>query len=517
MLSSIYSQLLTLSIVASGLYLLFKLVSPTTLKHFSPRWHYLTYLLAYTFFLIPYHMFLPWLDLTYLYRASQNSGLSYITEAIDKQNLVIPQEQVYVTFSSYYDFLPHLMIAGTLIFLTVFLIQNYQLHRRIFRTCRLSDNRQALNVLATCKKEMNITKEIVLYQSSYASTPFLYGLFKPCIVLPDIEFAEEELKYVLQHELTHWKHKDNWLKVLLLFINALHWFNPIAYMARRDMDRFCELNCDRSVIRSMNFQEKRRYCELILNVLWNVADKNAKVIAAFSNEKKLLERRIEMILQSEGRNKVGIQFIAIVITVSLAFIGVVSANAATERKNGVIESTIQQNITTEVADRSSFHDKAEHLFLDSYDEANPKGVDEWQENKATEEVDNASAQNEMEDIFLDSYYEKIPTITEESQVGIMAVYSINNWNVPAHQSRYGVSRLSMTQGAKVPYDITWSPQPGVIRVGLYNHNTGRYYWATSSTRPPLRGTITVLETGLYSFAIGNGSDRAVLVNGSFTY
>ena len=61
---------------------------------------------------------------------------------------------------------------------------------------------------------------------------------------------------------------------------------PISLYARRDIDRFFEQSCDESVVKSMNNQERRRYCELILNVLWNVTDQNTQLFSAFSDKRQ---------------------------------------------------------------------------------------------------------------------------------------------------------------------------------------------------------------------------------------
>ncbi len=102
-------------------------------------------------------------------------------------------------------------------------------------------------------------------------------------------------------------------------VNALHWFNPIVYLAYRDIVRYCELSCDESVIARMDNQERRRYCELILSILWNIASQNTKTISAFNDDRKHLERRIGMIMKNGNlKNK------KVMIAVSILLIRTVS-------------------------------------------------------------------------------------------------------------------------------------------------------------------------------------------------
>ena len=251
MLITLYNQLFVMSIVAGGLYLILKLFSAVTLKYFKASWHYYTYTAAYMFLLLPYHKLVSLLD----FNQKVNNGLSLpglsSTVSLPSSSNVdftAVEDKAERILTLNLDFLPYLLMVGTLAFLIVILIQNVRLYHRIFSVCHLTDRVQHQSILTKCKQEMGISSCVLVYISPYVSTPFLYGVFKPRIVLPEIEFTEEELQHIFRHELTHWKRHDAWLKCLMLLTNAIHWFNPLAYIARYDIDRFCELSCDESVV-----------------------------------------------------------------------------------------------------------------------------------------------------------------------------------------------------------------------------------------------------------------------------
>ena len=124
-------------------------------------------------------MFLPVLPSTLRLPSSSNNDFAVVvdkTKNVSMLNL---------------DFLPYLLIAGTLIFIIVILIQNIKLYRYIFGVCWLIDEIQFQNILTRCKHSLYI------------------------------------------------------------------WFNPLAYIARYNIDRFCELSCGESVVTSMNNEERR--------------------------------------------------------------------------------------------------------------------------------------------------------------------------------------------------------------------------------------------------------------------
>ncbi|WP_434654578.1 M56 family metallopeptidase [Thermoanaerobacterium thermosaccharolyticum] len=327
MIKIIYNQLLIMSVVAGGLYLILKLLSLFTFKYFSSTWHYYSYIFMYMFFLIPYHRLVSWLNLSFAQYLSW-----YISSAAN--GIATSRHEIHASISLYLDLIPYTLMAGTLVATITTVVQNYTQYKRIFSMCRLANDTKTLNVFLKCKQEMLITKDIKIYISSCMTTPFLYGIFKPRIVLPDIEFTKEELRHIYLHELTHWKRHDPCLKFLFLLINLLHWFNPLAYIARHDIENYCELSCDESVVKSMDSYERRRYCKLILNVLWNVVNQNVKLFSAFIDKRKQLERRLNRILDGQNspyrQKKRWVVVSAILITLLIAIVGTGMAYATDE-------------------------------------------------------------------------------------------------------------------------------------------------------------------------------------------
>ncbi len=340
MLFSLYYQLFIMSIAVIGLYLILKLFHKLTLKYFTASWHYYTYLGVYMFLLLPFHKVISLLsDLNRM-------DLPALPFTVD----FIPLNSK--TLNDSFTSLPYILLAGTAVFLLIILFKNHTLSKRIFGKSSLLSDGFTLALLSNCKQEIGVTQNVQVYLSSYASTPFLYGIGKPCIILPDMDFTTEELQHVFRHELTHWKRHDTWLKCFMLFINAVQWFNPLAYLIRREIDYYCELSCDERVVISMNAEEKRRYCELMLSILWNAANQNVNLISAFSDKRKLLERRMDMILRNNRlKNNRWIRICAIAIALALTVVGSITvyANSYTNKPVPVAGET---SVTASASDTS---------------------------------------------------------------------------------------------------------------------------------------------------------------------
>lgn len=110
----------------------------------------------------------------------------------------------------------------------------------------------------------------------------------------------------------------------------------------------------------------------------------------------------------------------------------------------------------------------------------------------------------------------VTVISSMDDIGILTTYSID-WNVGAGKGEYGRNSYGMKKGTKIPFNITFSPEAGVLSVGLYNHNTGKYEMLKSATSSPFKGSFEVPADGQYSFAVQNGSKQSMRVKGTYEF
>ncbi len=224
MMTNLCINLLIMSIVTGGLYLLLKLFSRITMRYFTMAWHYYTYIMVYSFFVLPYYKFISLIES--LFHKQNGNDSSFIFTDIFSA-VKIPVYKFNETMSSNKALLntsiiPYLLFIGTIVFVIITFIRNYILHRRILSVCKLVDEEQTLDIFLKCKQKIKVSRKVLLYKSSYNTSPFFYGIFKPRIVIPNTEFTEEELEHIFCHELTHLKQGDALLKSLMLIVNAIY-------------------------------------------------------------------------------------------------------------------------------------------------------------------------------------------------------------------------------------------------------------------------------------------------------
>ena len=144
-------------------------------------------------------------------------------------------------------------------------------------------------------RQMGGPKRLRLCRSAAVGTPMLLGLWRPVLVLPEREYSEEMLKNIFRHELTHYRRGDLIFKWFAVLVSALHWFNPMVHIARRELDRACEMSCDERLLRQMDAAGKRSYGETLLTLAANSLPRRL-VATSFATEKRNLKERLEQIM-----------------------------------------------------------------------------------------------------------------------------------------------------------------------------------------------------------------------------
>lgn len=103
-----------------------------------------------------------------------------------------------------------------------------------------------------------------IYLSEYAASAFVLGIIKPRIYL-SYGLSGQDAAYVIAHEQAHIRRKDHWWKPLGFLLLAVHWFNPILWVAYVLLCRDIELACDEKVIGSLKTAQRADYSQALLS------------------------------------------------------------------------------------------------------------------------------------------------------------------------------------------------------------------------------------------------------------
>jgi bla regulator protein BlaR1 len=152
-------------------------------------------------------------------------------------------------------------LAGTILML--FLIASSSLRSsRELRVKRPIRDEEVLRIYAECRARVGIRREVRLMQSGAVSSPTLFGIVSPSIILPEgsaERLDERQLRYVILHELIHLRRKDELINVASCVIQAMHWFNPLVLYAFHCMRQDREAACDSSAVSRLAADERKEY------------------------------------------------------------------------------------------------------------------------------------------------------------------------------------------------------------------------------------------------------------------
>lgn len=190
--------------------------------------------------------------------------------------------------------------------------------RQLFRTGAVIKDHRILCQLMQLKQELAIKRSVVPIASADAASPMMLGFFGAVIVLPDEEYSAEELYFILKHELVHLKRGDVCLKLLLTTANAVHWFNPLIWLMRKEAAVDMELSCDERVTQGADYAQRKAYTETLLSTIHKQCTKRTVLSTQFYGGKKVMKKRFQNILRkNRKKNGVGILLFVILLTIGL--------------------------------------------------------------------------------------------------------------------------------------------------------------------------------------------------------
>lgn len=187
-------------------------------------------------------------------------------------------------------------------------------------------------------KLLNIKKNIKVIVTDKSITPSLIGIINPKILIPKIilkDTEENELRYIILHELCHYKRKDIFILWLSIFASSINWFNPIINLGMKIMKEDCELACDEMVLDNIEDSEKIYYGKTIINIIEAISIKN-KMIGTTSiiTSKKSIKERIKLIAKNK---KFNFKNIILGIVIIIVFLGIALTNKVNTKKLNLID------------------------------------------------------------------------------------------------------------------------------------------------------------------------------------
>jgi len=142
--------------------------------------------------------------------------------------------------------------------------------RRILRQAQANGDPALQRLFEACMAATGIRRKVRLLVHPRQPVPFTCGLLQPVVVLTarEVNCAPDQARRILLHELAHVGRLDVAANAVARWATVLFWFNPLVWIAARQMHREEERACDDRVLQ---FGESAaEYAELLLNYARNL-------------------------------------------------------------------------------------------------------------------------------------------------------------------------------------------------------------------------------------------------------
>ncbi len=185
-------------------------------------------------------------------------------------------------------------IAGVLV-MTILIIKSALRLRSLKKSALPLQNRKVRKLYHHCLEEMGIHGKIPVYSTAFLKSPIIVGLLKPCIYLPIhliSDYNDSDMRYMLLHELQHYKHHDAIGSFLMNLAGVVYWFNPFVWYALKEMRNDREVACDTSVLKMLEEDAYEDYGNTLINFAEKISLAPFPFAAGLGGNMKQMKRRI---------------------------------------------------------------------------------------------------------------------------------------------------------------------------------------------------------------------------------
>src|SRR6185436_7614216 len=139
----------------------------------------------------------------------------------------------------------------------VFLIvRDFRRLRRLKAGCVPVDDNRLTDCMKTLAQAMGLRRAAALAASDGVAVPFLLGVRRPTIVFPSklLQSGSDAIRLAMAHELAHMKRHELCWSWLLFVGEAVFFFHPLVWVARREVRLAQEIACDEIAMRATSTQ-----------------------------------------------------------------------------------------------------------------------------------------------------------------------------------------------------------------------------------------------------------------------
>jgi beta-lactamase regulating signal transducer with metallopeptidase domain len=180
--------------------------------------------------------------------------------------------------------------------------------------------RQTVRSLAT---EGGVRRAFDVLQHEDVAAPFMYGAWRPAIVLPAAATAwsDADLDRALVHELEHVRRVDWAVQLAARLTCACYWCHPLVWVAWRRLCLEAERACDDAVVQRA---ERTDYAEQLVSMAQRMSRANAQPVLGMANRSDLASRVTAVLDATQRRGRAGVLAAASAIGAAVLVVGAIA-------------------------------------------------------------------------------------------------------------------------------------------------------------------------------------------------
>lgn len=428
MVERMFLSVLSISLATSLIIILLMILSPFINRRYAAKWKYWVWIVLAMRLIVPFH-------LTDVQNVIDNLPQSLTAGALQSERDVVQPPQDNVTVRPNQRILLELpsgmteplaqtdraaarvtrliileciWLAGSMIYLGIHVGIYMTYKRQVRHGGILRNDKATMELLHSLSDELQLKKYISIIEYSKADSPMVLGFVRPVLVLPAEEYSDEELFFILKHELIHYKRNDVWCKLLFVLANAIHWFNPFVWLMQREAVVDMELSCDERVMLDAGYTTRKAYTETLFSTLHKKCTSKAPLSTQFYGGKRVMEKRFRNILGRSGkRSGFIILLCTFVLVISLGLLigcSVSESGSSTNVSEEDERTDISERIVAENVDVPAIVlDHAKELVSEWYTTAQTDFADYGYINWRIESLTHCHTYDDFEDMTLQIY------------------------------------------------------------------------------------------------------------------
>ena len=446
-----FNSIIEITLPITAFISLMLLLSPFIKKTLVVKWRYFVWLFIGLRLIFPFkvRLFRP-------IKIALSENISKDFRVFSDVDII---EKAVNTSISISDILFYVWIIGAVLYFTINMFFYIRIKKNIKRWNNIPSDKtlEMIGEFGICKERIKVCK--------FTTSPMVFGIFKPVIILPHENYSEKELRMILHHETVHYKNHDVFYKFVLTLAMCLHWFNPVIHKMYKTAVRDLEFCCDNEVVAEQDADFCAEYCHVLVSAIRHSKHIFVPCSTSLELRKKVLGERISAVFDKKTKRK-GSFLLGVAFDFVLVCGGLVEYTSAKIIENTPVQEAVEEIKRPEKTNKPVPVEEPAITELPVENELPVESEVSVKSEDVKEQIPVQTSTKEAEEAFkTEEFVQEVKTekVTEPDNI-IMSSYSVEDTSL-------NITVLPEMDGQIIPFEFTGNKETN-LRVGCIEGTCG---------------------------------------------